>query len=227
MYEILKNEFIQSLTNLTSGVGDFTAKLLAAGFFVLLGSIFGVAVGRVVQQLIDSLKANEWLQKAGVERVLARAGYKLDAGKFFGTLAKIFFIVLMFIPALDIIGLSQVNIFLNEVLAYIPQVVVAAVILFAASVGSNILGDMVYGASHALGSRVARLLGVVTRVSIWSFAIIMALSQLGIAPQYMFTIFTGFVAMLTIAGGLAFGLGGKDAAADLIKEIRTEIREKR
>lgn len=227
MYEILKNEFIQSLTNLTSGVGDFTAKLLAAGFFVLLGSIFGVAVGRVVQQLIDSLKANEWLQKVGVERVLARAGYKLDAGKFFGTLAKIFFIVLMFIPALDIIGLSQVNIFLNEVLAYIPQVVVAAVILFAASVGSNILGDMVYGASHALGSRVARLLGVVTRVSIWSFAIIMALSQLGIAPQYMFTIFTGFVAMLTIAGGLAFGLGGKDAAADLIKEIRTEIREKR
>ncbi len=227
MYEILKNEFIQSLTNLTSGVGGFTAKLLAAGFFVLLGYIFGVAVGRVVQQLIDSLKANEWLQKAGVERVLARAGYKLDAGKFFGTLAKIFFIVLMFIPALDIIGLSQVNIFLNEVLAYIPQVVVAAVILFAASVGSNILGDMVYGASHALGSRVARLLGVVTRVSIWSFAIIMALSQLGIAPQYMFTIFTGFVAMLTIAGGLAFGLGGKDAAADLIKEIRTEIREKR
>ena len=227
MYEILKNEFIQSLTNLTSGVGDFTAKLLAAGFFVLLGSIFGVAVGRVVQQLIDSLKANEWLQKVGVERVLARAGYKLDAGKFFGTLAKIFFIVLMFIPALDIIGLSQVNIFLNEVLAYIPQVVVAAVILFAASVGSNILGDMVHGASHALGSRIARLLGVVTRVSIWSFAIIMALSQLGIAPQYMFTIFTGFVAMLTIAGGLAFGLGGKDAAADLIKEIRTEIREKR
>jgi hypothetical protein len=227
MYEILKNEFIQSLTNLTSGVGDFSIKLIAAALFLALGFIFGVAVGRVVEQLVDALKADEWLRKAGVEEVLARAGYRMRAGKFFGALARLFFIVLMLIPAFDIIGLSQVNSFLNEVLAYIPQVLIAAIILFVASVASDILGDMVHGTGSALGSRVSHLLGSVTRVSIWVFAAIMALSQLGIAPQYMFTLFTGFVAMVAIAGGLAFGLGGKDAAADLISEIRTDVKLKK
>lgn len=227
MYETLKNEFIQSLTNLTSGVGDFTVKLIAASLFLALGFMFGTAVGRVVEQLVDALKADEWLRKAGVETALARAGYRMRAGKFFGTLAKIFFVVLMLIPALDIIGLSQVNAFLNEVLAYIPQVLIAAVILFVASVVADILGDMVHGTVSALGSRVSHLLGTVTRVSIWVFAIIMALSQLGIAPQYMYTLFAGFVAMVALAGGLAFGLGGKEAAADLIREIRTDVRLKK
>ena len=142
-------------------------------------------------------------------------------------MAKLFFIIVMLVAAFDILGLNQVNSFLTQVLAYIPEVVVAAIILFVASLASDLLGDMVHGTTRALGSRVAHLLGSVTRVAIWVFAIIMALSQLGIAAQYMFTLFTGFVAMLAIAGGLAFGLGGKDAAADLIKEIRTEIREKR
>ena len=116
---------------------------------------------------------------------------------------------------------------MNEVLTYIPQVLIAAVILFVASVVADILGDMVHGTVSALGSRVSHLLGTVTRVSIWVFAIIMALSQLGVAPQYMFTLFTGFVAMVALAGGLAFGLGGKEAAADLIREIRTDIKLKK
>jgi hypothetical protein len=227
MYEILKNEFVQSLTNLTGGVGDFSIKLAAAALFLALGFIFGTAVGRVVEQLVEALKADEWLRKAGVENALSKAGYQMRAGKFFGALAKLFFIVLMLVPAFDIIGLAQVNMFLNEVLSYIPQVIIAALILFIASVAADILGDMVHGTGSALGSRVSHLLGTVTRVAIWVFAIIMALSQLGIAPQYMLTLFTGFVAMLAIAGGLAFGLGGKEAAADLIKEIRTDIKLKK
>jgi small-conductance mechanosensitive channel len=162
-----------------------------------------------------------------VHRALEKVGYRLSAGKFLGALAKLFFIVLMLMPALDIIGLSQVNSFLNEVLSYIPAVVVAAVILFIASVAADILGDMVHGTSRALGSRIAHLLGSTTRVAIWVFAIIMALSELGIAPQYMYTLFAGFVAMVALAGGLAFGLGGKDAAKDLIDEVRDEIKNKR
>ncbi len=227
MLDVLKNEFILSLTNLTGGVGDFLTKLVVAVSFILIGYLFGHALGRVVEQVTDSLKADEWLEKAGVIKVLDRAGYRLRTGKFLGALAKLFFIVLMLVPAFDIIGLAQVNAFLNEVLTYIPQVIVAAIILFLASIASDILGDMVHGAGSALGSRVAHLLGTMTRVAIWVFAFIMTLSQLGIAPQYMFTLFTGFVAMLALAGGLAFGLGGKDAAAQFIKDVQKDIREKK
>ena len=206
---------------------DALPRLVVAILFIAIGWIFGTAVGKVVQQIVEAVKADEWLRKAGVDTIVKRTGYELNAGRFLGTLSKLFFIIVMLVAAFDILGLNQVNTFLTEVLAYIPEVVVAAIILFVASLASDLLGDMVHGTTRALGSRVAHLLGSVTRVSIWVFAVIMALSQLGIATQYMFTLFTGFVAMVAIAGGLAFGLGGKDAAADLIKEIRTEIREKR
>ena len=227
MWDMISREFVSSIQSVSGGVMDALPRLIVAIIFIAIGWIFGTAVGKVVQQIVEAVKADEWLRKAGVDTIVRRVGYELNVGRFLGTLSKLFFIIVMLVAAFDILGLNQVNSFLTQVLAYIPEVVVAAIILFVASLASDLLGDMVHGTTRALGSRVAHLLGSVTRVAIWVFAVIMALSQLGIATQYMFTLFTGFVAMVAIAGGLAFGLGGKDAAADLIKEIRTEIKEKR
>lgn len=225
MFEMLRTELVQSVVGVVGGVADVLPKLLAALIFVILGWVVGGAVGRVIAELIHSAKIDGFLAKAGVSKFLARGGYELNSGAFIGWLAKLFFIIIFLIAALNILGLNQVNTFLLQVLAYIPQVVVATMILFVASFASDILGGMVSGASKAIGSHVAHLLGSVTRWAIWTFAIIIALSHLGIAPQYMYTLFAGMIAMLALAGGLAFGLGGKDAAADLIRNIREEIRE--
>lgn len=222
---LLRNEFVQSVQGLAGGVADMFPKMISALLFIILGFLFGSALGRVVAQIVVAVKADEWLIKAGVGKFLARAGYKLDSAIFLGWLAKLFVVLVFLIAAFDILGLSQVNVFLSQALIYIPQVIVAAIILFVASIASDILGGMVVGTSKAVGSRVAQLLGSVTRAAIWVFAVIMTLSQLGIATQYMYTLFAGFVAMLALAGGLAFGLGGKDAAATLIKNIQEEIRE--
>jgi hypothetical protein len=136
----------------------------------------------------------------------------------------LFFIIVFLVVALNVLGLSEVNVFLLQVLAYIPNVVVAMFILFIASMAADILGSLISGASLAVGSHVAHLLGSITRWAIWIFALMFAFSQLGIAPQFMNILFTGIVAMLALAGGLAFGLGGKDAAAEFIKEVRSEIK---
>jgi hypothetical protein len=224
---MLRSEFIQSAQSLLSGVSDMLPKIIAALFFIILGLVFGLALGRVVSQIAQAVKADEWLTKAGVDKYLARAGYKLNSAAFLGWLAKLFVVIIFLQAAFEILGLSQVNVFLSQALIYIPQVIVAAIILFVASITSDILSGMVVGTSKAIGSHVAQLLGTVTRVAIWMFAIIMTLSQLGIATQYMYTLFAGFVAMLALAGGLAFGLGGKDAAASLIKNIQEEMRQGR
>lgn len=227
MFDFLRTEFVQSVVMVSGGVVDFVPKLIAALLFVFVGWIFGVAVGRVVEQLIAVMKADEWLSKAGVTKFVERLGYTLNAPALFGWLAKFFFIVIFLVAAFDILGLSQVNAFLTQVLAYIPQVIVAAAILFIASVAADLLGGFISGASKAIGSHVAALLGSLTRWSIWMFAGIMALSELGIAPQYMYTLFAGLVAMLALAGGLAFGLGGKEAAANVIEGIRKDIKDAR
>ena len=209
------------------GVGAFVPKLFFAVVLVALGFIFGAAVGRVVTQLVNTLKLDDLLAKAGVSAFFTKAGYPLNSGAFFGWLARLFFVVVFMVAAFDVLELTAVNEFLKTVLLYIPQVVVAALMLFFASIVADFLSNVVSGMSKGVGTHVANLLGTITRTAIWVFAVIVALSHLGIAPQFMQLLFTGFVAMVAIAGGLAFGLGGKDAAADLIKKIREDVRSGR
>ena len=226
MLSSIQTELVSSIRGVAGGVAEMVPKVVVAILFIILGWVFGNAVGRVVQQLVDAIKVDEWLGKAGVGKFLERAGYRLNAGVFMGWLAKIFFILVFLVAAFDIIGLSQVNQFLGQVLLYIPQVIVASVVLFTASIASELLGGMVSGTTKAVGSRVSQMLGTLTRWAIWMFAFVVALSQLGIAAQYMYTLFAGLVAMLAIAGGLAFGLGGKDAAGQLIRDIQKEMSER-
>ena len=221
---MLQNELAQSIYGVAGGVGAVLPKIVVALIFVFLGWIFGMAVGRVIAQIIDALRIDTWLAKAGVDKFVERAGYRLNAGAFLGWLAKLFFITVFLIVAFNVLGLSEVNGFLIQVLTYIPNVAVAMLVLFIASVAADIVGGVVSGASQAVGSHVAHLLGSITRWAIWIFALMFAFSQLGIAPQFMNILFTGIVAMLALAGGLAFGLGGKDAAADFIREVRNEIK---
>src|SRR3989338_2143004 len=224
MWQMLQNELAQSIYGVAGGVGAVLPKIIVALIFVFLGWIFGMAVGRVIAQIIDALRIDTWLAKAGVDKFVERAGYRLNAGAFLGWLAKLFFIIVFLIVAFNVLGLSEVNGFLIQVLTYIPNVAVAMLVLFIASVAADIVGGVVSGASQAVGSHVAHLLGSITRWAIWIFALMFAFSQLGIAPQFMNILFTGIVAMLALAGGLAFGLGGKEAAGEFIREVRTEIK---
>lgn len=225
MLQLLQDGLAKSILDVTGGVGAVLPNIIVALIFVILGWVFGVAVGRVLSQIIDALRVDVWLAKAGVDKFVERSGYRLNTGAFIGWLAKLFFVVVFLIVALNVLGLSQVNAFLLSVLAYIPNVVVAMFVLFIASVAADIIGSTVSGTTLVAGSRVAHLLGGITRWAIWIFALMFAFSQLGIADQFMSILFTGIVAMLALAGGLAFGLGGKDAAAEFIREVRSEIKE--
>ncbi len=95
-----------------------------------------------------------------------------------------------------------------------------------AAVVAEIIRSLVTGTSKALGVETSRFLGSVARWSVWVFAILAALSQLGVAEAFIQTLFTGIIATLTIALGLAFGLGGKEEAAKLLEKIRKEISNK-
>ena len=155
--------------------------------------------------------------------MLARAGMKLSVGGFLGGLVRWFIVAVFLMTSLEIVGLTQVNDFLrNVVIAYLPQVIIASIILIIATVISDAMKRVVEGSAKAAGVRSANLLGTITRYAIWIFAFIIALSELGIAGSFMQILFTGIIAMLAIAGGLAFGLGGKEAAARAIEKVQHE-----
>jgi len=214
----------ESFQDLWIGFIGFVPNLLVAIIIFIAGWIVGAILGRVVSQVIKSIKVDSVLEGVGVSDVLSKSGFRLDSGAFVGGLVRWFFIIAFLVASFEVLGLSQVTLFLQQVvLSYLPNVIVAALILLVAAVIADAMQKVVVGSAKAADVAHAHFLGGITRWSIWIFAIIIALSHLGIAPQFMYTLFTGFVAMLAIAGGLSFGLGGRDAAERYIEKLRGEI----
>ncbi len=213
-----------SFQGLWSGIVGFVPGLITAMIVFIVGWIVAVALGKIIMQIIDAVKVDSALESLGVGEILNRGGFKLNSGAFVGGLVRWFFILVFLLGAVDILGLTQVTAFLRDVvLVYIPNVIVAVLILLVAAMVAETVKRIVRGAAEAGKFPSAPFLAGVARWSIWISGILAALYQLGIAGELIKTIFTGFVAMLAIAGGLAFGLGGKDHAADFIAKLRKEI----
>jgi hypothetical protein len=214
----------QSFQSLTYGLVLFIPNLIVAVIIFIIGWLVGVGLGRLVAQIIKAIRVDEALRASGVERIVQRAGFKLDSGAFLGFLVKWFFIIVFLLAALDVLGLTDVTLFLRTVvLTYLPHVIVAVLILLVAAVIAEAAQKVVAGSALAANLSSANLLGSIARAAIWVFAILAALDQLGVTP-FIQTLFTGLVVALSLAFGLAFGLGGQHAAADYIKKLQQEIK---
>lgn len=214
---------VASMQQVWTQIANFVPLLVGALVVFIIGWIVAVALGKLVEQVVRALKVDALLAKLEFEKALERGGWRLNSGAFVGGLVKWFLIVVFLLAAVNILGLTQVSDFLRDVLLYIPNVVVAALILIIAALVVDVVEKLVRGSVEAAGYRSA-LAGVVTRWSIWVFAFVAVLLQLGIATTLVQTLITGLVAALALSFGLAFGLGGKDAAAEFLARVRGELR---
>ena len=214
----------QSFSMLLQNTVAFIPNLLVAIIVFMVGWFLASIVGRIIAQAVRAAKVDHALKSAGVEDVVKRAGYTLDSGAFLGGLVKWFIIIVFFMFALQVLQLTAVTLFLNEiVVSFLPEVIVAVLILLVAAGVAEVAQGGVGGAARAAGIRSAGFAGTLTRWAIWAFAIIVALSQLGIGASYFQTLFMGIVVALSLAFGLAFGLGGQDAAARFIEKTRESM----
>lgn len=209
-------------------VVEYLPAILAAVIVFVIGWIIGVILYRVVVEVVKALRIDDALKAAGLNDAAKEAGFTLDIGKFLGTLVMWFMILVFLVASLEILGLSSVTIFLQQVvLAYLPQVIVAVLILILTAIVAEVVKGLVAGSARAVGAHGANLAGAVGKWAIWIFGAIAALEQLNIATTFIQTLFTGVVIALSLAFGLAFGLGGKEAAAKSIEKIRSEIAHHR
>jgi len=222
------NDYSEVLTasfqDLWAGVIGFLPELVIALVIFIIGWLVGSLFGRAVAQIVRSLKVDNALRSAGFEGAVQRAGYKLDVGRFIGGIIKWFIVVVFLVAALDVLGLSQVNVFLQSVvLSFLPQVFVAVLILLVSAVLAEAVQHAVVGAAKAAHMSSANFLGAVSKWAIWIFAVLAALFQLGVASAFVQTLFNGIVLALSLGVGLSFGLGGQDAAARYIERMRREV----
>ena len=219
--------FSNSLFNLWNGFVGFVPNVLGALIIFIAGWIVGVTIGKWVSQLVSKLKIDKLFESAGAQDVLDRSGLKLSIGRILGGIVKWFIIVVFLMTSLELVHLSQVNEFLTStVLLYLPKVLIAALVLVVSTVLADTMKKVVSAAANATNIKTANMLGSIAFYAIWAFGLIIALSELGIAAAFMQILFTGVVAAIAIAGGLAFGLGGKEAAARLLSKVGSDMSSK-
>ena len=217
--------FTRSLQGIWVGVASFVPSLVFAVVIFIVGWIVAILIERIVEAVFRSLKVDSALRAAGVEETVRRAGHNLNSGRFVGSLVKWFVIVVFLVASFDVLGLSQVNGFLSEVvLSYLPKVIVAVLILMVSIVVAEAAKKLVVASSKAAHLSFANFLGSVTKWAIWIFAIFVVLIQLDIATQIIQMIITGIVFAFSLAVGLSFGLGGRDAAAEAIAKLKSEVQ---
>ena len=226
MLSLWRDSIVVSFQDLWFGLGGILPKIIAAFVVFVIGWIIAALIGKLVTKIIQALKIDNALSATEVERVINRAGFTLNIARFLGGLVEWFIIVVAFVAAFDILGLFAVNQFLLSVLAYIPNIIVAVVILVIAAVVGEVMQKIVRGSAAAAGMKGATLAGSVTKWAIWIFAILSALLQLQIATPFLETLFTGVVVALALAFGLSFGLGGQQAASEVISKVRREVDTK-
>ena len=219
--------FNASLQNLWWGFIQFVPKLIVAIIFFVVGWVLGNLVAKAFEHVINAIKVDKLFESAGIGNLFKKAGINLNTGYFIGQIVKWFIIVVFLLPSLNLVNLDYISSFLQEdVLGFLPRVIVAAFILIIATFVAEFISKSVIASAKAMSLRSANMLGVVSKYIIWVFAFIIAFGQLGIAPAYMQILFAGIIGMLAISGALAFGLGGKDAAAKLLSKLGDDMAHK-
>lgn len=219
------NPIVMSLNSLWGGFIDLLPKLLAAIIVFIVGWIIAIAIGSLIERIIRYIKIDEALIKLGVDKPFEKTGWKLNTGKFLNFLVKWFLIIAFLLASVDILDLKGISDFLRAVLLYIPNIVIAVIILIAAILIADFVDKVIRHSIKAFKPEKAYFVNFVAKWAILIFGFFAALVQLGVAPLLINTLITGLVAMLAIAGGLAFGLGGKDAAKSFIEKCKKEMFE--
>ena len=211
-------------TAIMSSVAAALALLLGGipkviGFLVILliGWFIASALAKVVSTVLRSVRFNDLAQRAGLSGFVQRMGLQTDAAGFVALVAKWFVRLIVLVTAFDALGLLAVSQILQQLLLWLPNLVVALVVLVIGGLAAGALAGLVRGATAESGLGNPDLLATIVRVAVWAFAIVVAVNQIGVAATLVNTLFMATVGALALALGLAFGLGGRETAAQVVR----------
>lgn len=215
-----------SLLNIVTDIVNFIPQLIMAIIVLIIGIVVARVLGRIVERIISYTRINQVFYRTGVASDLARVGVNLNIGYVFGWLVQFFIIIATLVTVADLLTLTQIAQFLRNVLNFIPNVFVGVVILGIGLVAGNVVGNIVERSTNA-STTMGNMSGILSGLARWSiiiFALLTALIQVGVAASLIQIIFTGMVVALSLAIGLAFGLGGQDRAHDWLERLNRNIR---
>jgi hypothetical protein len=226
MYDTLVFLSNQVLTDLVI----FLPKLIIAFLVLVIGAALARTFKGVAIKLMETLRLSKAFQKTPVEHFLTDADLGGRVEEVIG--AALYWLVMLVVihTTVSILGLTSLTVLLGRILAYLPSLFSAVIILFFGLLIAGIVESLVKGAVKSIDGRSSRLLGKISSYSVMVVSVLAAVSELGIASEFIFILFVGFVITFSLALGLAFGLGGKDvvnmALTAWYKKTKSEVSKK-
>lgn len=206
---------------------SFVAKLLLAIIVFVIGYLISVGIGKIITEILKSIKFNKLFDKEGWHKALQKANVDVNPSEFIGAIVKWVFVIVSLLIAVDILGLAQFGIILTQVLNYLPNVVIAALIFVVAVIISDIVEKVVRITVERMKVGYGHVASLIIKWSIWLFTIFLILEQLLPSSDLIKTLYMaivwGIVGTLALGLAIAIGLGGKDVAGEVIRDMKNKI----
>lgn len=213
-----------SLLAIGKGVGILIPLLLAALLLIALGFFFGGVLGRLVHELLKAVKLDLLLERVGLKTALEKLGFKVHGPAFFAELTRWGVIVAFLSTAFSMLGLTGVSAFIGSVFSFIPLVVTAGLILIVTALLADFLKNIVTASAKTTSLGNFQMIGLLTKSVVWVFGVVITLQVIGFPTELFQMVIMGVVFALSLAFGLAFGLGGRDVAGKILENIYNKTK---
>jgi hypothetical protein len=201
---------------------SYLPQLIGGLIILAIGLVLGAIVYRVILGLLKAVRLEKMLSKYGISEV---EGHEVGWSEILAELGRWLIIIVFLVPALQTWQLNAVNSVLSQVILYLPHVIIAVILVLVGLVFAKLAYKITYNSSKSLGKSTAHTVALVAKWSILIFIGFLVLDQLGVAQELLRILFAGIVAMLALAGGLAFGLGGQGVARNLLESVKAKFNK--
>lgn len=208
------------MTSLAGALTIFLAaipKIIGFLIIVIVGWIVAALIAKAVAAVLRTIRFNDLAKRSGFADFVQGMGAKTDSSGFIALVTKWFVRLIVLVAAFDALGLPAISDVLRQLLLWLPNLVVALVVLVIGGLAAGALASLVRGTSARAELGNPDLLASIARVAVWAFAIIVAVNQIGIATTLVNTLFMATVGAVALALGLSFGLGGRETAAEIVR----------
>ena len=209
-----------TFNDMWEGLIGFLPNLIGALLILALGFLVAALFHKLAEKILKALKIKELFDKFRITAMFEKAGHKFSIVSLLASVIYWLIIIVFITVAVETLGLTQISDFLRSIVFYLPNIVVAIAIIVIGILISSFVEDLIRNTTHAVKVGSAPFLGRLAKWVIMVFAILAALNQLNVAQNLIAILFQGIVVMLALAGGLAFGLGGKDYAREILERFK-------
>ncbi len=221
----LGQAILDSLVGLWDQIIAYLPNLIAALVILIIGVLIAKAIAKLIQKIIEAIKIDALIRKINIVQKIEESGTRVVFSHILSWLVKWFLYIVLLVAIAEILNLGKLADFINDIALYLPNVIIAVLILVVGLVLGDFIDQLIVKVLKSTKAKLAPLIGAIAKWSIFIFSILAALIQLGVAVALIQTLFTAIVITIALAGGLAFGLGGRDAAKGFIEKMQRDINE--